>query len=91
MRPELVLEESLVRFLDVLRQVAEEGECRELGWKLGYVFDIDHLALPHRRWVIVNLWQHCVHQLGSAQPSGIILIDVSYRIEDIENPLFLQH
>ena len=49
MLPELILKEPLVRFFDVLREVAEESKCRESRWKLGYVLNLYVLTLPCRR------------------------------------------
>ena len=47
---QLILQESAVRFLDPLRQVAEEGERGHTARrKLGDILDLDVLSLPGGR------------------------------------------
>lgn len=61
-----ILEETLIRLLYVLWQVAEESKCRELGGELCDVFDLHHLSLPHGWGIVLYLGKHCVHQFGCA-------------------------
>ena len=55
---ELVLQESLVRFADILRKVAEESECRRSCRKLCDVLDLDVLSLPCWRRIVLDLRKH---------------------------------
>ena len=88
MLPQLVLKESLVRLLDVLRQVAEERERRESGWQLGHVLDLHILALPGRRRVILDLRQHSLVQPCRRKLAGIVLVNVLGLIQHIHDSLF---
>ncbi len=88
---EFVLQEALVWILDVLRQVAEERECRESGRKLGHILDFHQLALPHRRWIILDFRKHCIHELGSAYLARVIVPYVCDLIQHIQDSLLLQH
>ena len=91
MGPQLVLQEALVRILDVLRQVAEERKCRKSGRKLGDVLDFHHFALVHRRRVVLYFREHGIHEGGSGEPSGIVLVNVRDFVHHVQNPLLLQH
>ena len=58
MRAQLVLKEAAVRFADVLRKVTEECERRRAGRELCNVLDLDVLALPCWRWIVLDLRKH---------------------------------
>ena len=58
MSSKFVLEEAAVWLTDVLRKIAEECERRRAGRELGDVLDLDVLALPCWRWIVLNLRKH---------------------------------
>ena len=62
---ELVLQEPLVRVADILREIAEERERRAPCRKLGYVLDLDVLALPCRWRIVLDLRKHLFVDLRS--------------------------
>ena len=90
MLSELVLEEALVRVLDVLREIAEEGEGRELRRELGDVLDLHVLALPGRRRRLLD-----DREEGLVEPCGrnllrIVRIDFICRIEYVLDALHVE-
>ena len=62
---ELVLQESLVRIADILRQVTEERKCRRSCRKLCDVFDLDVLTLPCWWRIVLDLRKHYLIDLRS--------------------------
>ena len=62
---ELVLKEAAVRFADILRKVAEECERRRSCRELGHILDLDVLALPCWRRIVLDLRKHDLVELGS--------------------------
>lgn len=91
MLSQLVFQETLVRFLDVLREITEERKCRELGRKLCHILDFHELALPHRRRIVLDFRQHGIHELGCGNLVGVIGPHVAYFIEHIQDSLLLEH
>ena len=91
MLSQLVLEETFVRILDVLWQVAEECKCRELRRELCHLLDFHELAFPHRWRIILDFRKHRLHELGCGDPSGVVLPYMLYLIQNIEDSLLLEH
>ena len=57
-RSELVFQEAAVRLADILRKVAEECKRRRAGRELCDVLDLDVLALPSWRRIVLYLRKH---------------------------------
>ena len=62
-RTQLVLKETSVRFTDILRKVAEERKLRRTSRHLSHILDLDILALPCRRRIILDLRKHHIIEL----------------------------
>ena len=91
MLPQLVLEETFVRVLDVLRQVAEEGERRETGRELRHILDLDVFTLPCRRRAVLYFRKHRLVQHGGRNLSGIVPVHACHFVKHIENPLLVDY
>ena len=71
---ELVLQESLVRIADILRQVAEEREGRRSGRELCDVLDLDVLSLPCWRRIVLDFRKHHLVDLRSRDLARVVLV-----------------
>ena len=82
-------EVAFVRVLDILREVAEEGESRSGRRKLRHVFDMDFLALPHRWVVAFDEWKHGFVESCRRDFAFHVLVDLAGLFDDLVDALLL--
>ena len=87
---ELVFEEALVGLLDVLREVAEEGEGRETSRQLGDVLDLHVFALPCRRRGLFDYREQGLVQASRRDLRRVVRPDLGGGLEHVLDALHLQ-
>ena len=75
MLPHLILDESAIRVLDVLRKIAVKSKGRCVCGQLLHVLDLYVLPLSRRRWSILDDWEHRLVQLVGLDALRAVLVD----------------
>ena len=91
MSSELVLEEAAVRLADVLRKIAEECERWRTCRQLGDVLDLDVLALPCWRRIVLDLRKHDLVDVRSLDLARVVFLYMGSCVEHIHDSLFVDH
>ena len=86
---QLILEEPPIRLFDILRQVREEHEGRDLRIRqLRAVLDLDVLAFPCGWGIVLDQRKELVVQLGRRDLLVFVLVHMNSRLYDLEDTLF---
>ena len=86
----LVFQESLIGFLDVLRQVTKECKRWRSGIYLSNVLDLDVLAFCSGWRIMHDLREQGVVELGGGDSLVLVSPDLNRFFNDLENPLLLK-
>ena len=86
---DVVLQETTIGLLDVLRQVDEKGELRRRRRKLRHVLDLDIFAFGCGRRIVLDERQQEVVQLGGGDAAFARLVDADGRLQHLEDPLLV--